>query len=202
MSVLRRREIPMALYIIVMVFLIFSNYTGIAKNVAADVRSWGIAIATFAALIGVINISYLHIMKLYRRSKGWPYSIVMFTCFIVYFIVAYIYEPGYNWIISNLSIPLGAAFLSGFNTLGVIFRGSRARSIWSVLILFSVVATALLMVSLGPLISPTLLDLATWIKDYPTTGVFRAVTIGIGIGLLMLVVRAILGLEKSYLGEM
>jgi hypothetical protein len=201
-SVLRRREIPMALYIIVMVFLIFSNYTGIAKNVAADVRSWGIAIATFAALIGVINISYLHIMKLYRRSKGWPYSIVMFTCFIVYFIVAYIYEPGYTWIISNLSIPLGAAFLSGFNTLGVIFRGSRARSIWSVLILFSVVATALLMVSLGPLISPSILDIATWIKDYPTTGVFRAVTIGIGIGLLMLVVRAILGMEKSYLGEM
>lgn len=192
----------MALYIIVMVFLIFSNYTGIAKSVAADVRSWGIAIATFAALIGVINISYLNIMKLYRRREGWPYSIVMFTCFIVYFVVAYVYTPGYDWIISNLSIPLGAAFLSGFNTLGVIFRGSRARSIWSVLILFSVVVTALLMVSLGPLISPSLLDIATWIKNYPTTGVFRAVTIGIGIGLLMLVVRAILGLEKSYLGEM
>ena len=191
----------MALYIIVMVFLIFSNYTGIAKNVAADVRSWGIAIATFAALIGVINITYLHIMKLYRRREGWPYSIVMFTCFIVYFIAAYSYKPGYDWIISNLSIPLGAAFLSGFNTLGVIFRGSRARSIWSVLILFSVVVTALLMVSLGPLISPSIIDIATWIKNYPTTGVFRAVTIGIGIGILMLVVRAILGLEKSYLGE-
>lgn len=192
----------MALYIIVMVFLIFSNYTGVAKNIAADVRSWGIAIATFAALIGVINISYLHITKLYRKKEGWPYSIVMFTCFIVYFVVAYEYKPGYDWIISNLSIPLGAAFLSGFNTLGVIFRGSRARSIWSALILFSVVVTALLMVSLGPLISPSIIDIATWIKNYPTTGVFRAVTIGIGIGLLVLVVRAILGMEKSYLGEM
>lgn len=202
MSVLRRREIPMSLYIIVMVFLIFSAYTGVAPKFASDVRSWGIAIATFAALIGVINISYLHILKLYRRRKGWQYSIVMFTCFIVYFVVAYVYQPGYNWIISNLSIPLGAAFLSGFNTLGVIFRGSRARSIWSVLILFSVIMTALLSVSIGPVIWPGIVDIATWIKDYPTTGVFRAVTIGIGIGLLMLVVRAILGMEKSYLGEL
>jgi hypothetical protein len=200
--VLRRREIPMALYIIVMVYLIFSNYTGIGKNYAADIRSWGIAIATFAALIGVISISYIHILKIYRRRAGWPYSIVLFTCFIVYFVVAYVYNPGYTWIISNLSIPLGAAFLSGFNTLGVIFRGSRVRSIWSLLIVISVVFTALYMASVGPVISPVIVSVATWINNYPTTGVFRAVTIGIGIGLLMLVVRAILGMEKSYLGEM
>jgi len=202
MSILRRRELPMALYIIVMVYLIFSNYTGIGTGLAGDIRGWGIAIATFAGLIGVINLSYLNIMKLYQKREGWPYSIVMFICFIVYFFAAYYYTPGYDWIISNLSIPLGAAFLSGFNTLGVIFRGSKARSIWSGLILFSVIVTALLMVSLGPLISPSILDIARWIKDYPTTGVFRAVTIGIGISILMLVVRAILGMEKSYLGEM
>jgi len=192
----------MAMYVIVMVYLILSNYTGIGMNFAADLRGWGIAIATFAALLGVISISYIHALKIYRGKQGWPYSIVMFTCFIVYFVVAYVYTPGYTWIISNLSIPLGAAFLSGFNTLGVIFRGSRIRSIWSVLILFSVVFTALFMASVGPVISPSIVSIGTWIMDYPTTGVFRAVTIGIGIGLLMLVVRAILGMEKSYLGEL
>jgi hypothetical protein len=200
--VLRRREIPMALYIIVMVYLILSNYTGLGKDLAADIRGWGIAIATFAALIGVISISYIHMLKIYRRRSGWPYSIVLFICFIVYFVVAHVYIPGYNWIISNLSIPLGAAFLSGFNTLGVIFRGSRVRSIWSLLIIISVVFYALYLSSVGPVISPIVVSIATWINNYPTTGVFRAVTIGIGIGLLMLVVRAILGMEKSYLGEM
>lgn len=202
MSILRRKEIPMSLYIIAMVFLLFSNYTGIASNIASDVRSWGIAIATFAALIGVISISYLNIIKIYEKRDGWPYSIVMFVCFIVFFVCAYVYEPGYTWIISCISIPLGAAFLSGFNTLGVIFRGSHVRSYWSAIIIFSVIITALYMVSIGPVIWPGIIDIAVWIKDYPTTGVFRAVTMGIGIGLLMLVVRAILGMEKSYLGEM
>jgi hypothetical protein len=40
-----------------------------------------------------------------------------------------------------------------------------------------------------------------WLKDVPNTGAMRAITIGMGVGLLAVVIRVLLGMERSYLGE-
>ncbi len=202
MSILKRREIPIAICIITTAFLLVSYYTGIGTGFATDMRTWMIQISTFAMFLGVFMLFRRHINILLRKSEGWPYSVVIFLSFLFYIVVQYSSKELYNYVLMNVYTPMGYASAAAVVPITIYWRGTKIRSIFSGILVLTLLITNFSNASIGTLIfGPGIVVLGSWIKTVINTGVMRAITIGMGLGMLTVILRIFLGMETSYLGE-
>jgi hypothetical protein len=202
MSILKRREIPIAICIITTVFLLFSYYTGIAAPFATDMRGWMIQISTFAMFLGVFMLFRRHTQILLRKAEGWPYSAIIFGFFLFYLVVQYSSKELYNYVLMNVYTPMAYASASAVVPITIYWRGTKVRSIFSGLLVLTLLITNFSSAAIGTTIfGPGITVLGAWIKNVINTGVMRAITIGMGLGLLTVILRIFLGMETSYLGE-
>lgn len=203
MSLLKSRGITWAAYAVPLMIILFVSYTGIGKGIDSQIISWAVIIWVFSYLVGIYNMFSQHAMKIIKKAEGFQYSFLLFASFFL--LLAYAYMPhnlGYDWYVVNLMGPMRLVLkLSGFFTALFIYRGARARSIETGLLLLSMSVITLGSSALGPIIGPWVMYLAEWFNKVVNTGVMRAITIGTAVGLLVTFVRALMGLEKSYMGE-
>lgn len=202
MSVLKQKEFAIILFILPLVFILFNFYTGIAGPQATEVINWGAYLWNFSMIIGTYSMFKKHLLTITEKRKEWPYSVIMFFSFFVYFIMGYIHQPTFKWILDFVQTPIMMTIWVGaFTTFTMIFRGARTRSWIGYLLLFSTIMTVLRMAPIGETIWIGFPIIGNWINKVPNTAVMRAITIGMGIGLLATMAREILGKETHYLGE-
>jgi hypothetical protein len=201
-SILRRREFPMALCIFTTVFLLFSYYTDIGTGLATNFRVWMTQISMFAMIVGVIMLIQRHTQIIMRRTPGWHYSIVAFFFLIMYTIVQYSSKDVYTFVLTNIYTPMQYAGTGAVVPIVIYYRGARVKSIYSAILITTLFISNFYNSVIGPvLLGPGIMPLGSWIKDVINTGAMRAITIGMGLGLLVVLIRVILGMEVSYLGE-
>lgn len=202
MSLLKRREIPIVICVGSLVYLIFSYYTNIGTGIATDFRSWMTQVSTFAMFLGVVMLFIRHTKIILRRSKGWPYSIIVFAFFLFYTAVQYSSKDLYQYVLMNIYTPIAYAAATAIVPITIYYTGTRVRSIFSALLVGTLIISNFYNIALGSvLFGPGLAQLGGWLNDVINTGVMRAITIGMGLGLLTVVIRIIMGKEVSYLGE-
>ena len=56
-------------------------------------------------------------------------------------------------------------------------------------------------VALGELVWADFPLVGSWIKDVPMMAVFRALAMGVGLGVILIGFRNLIGLEKGYVGD-
>jgi hypothetical protein len=202
MSIFRRKEIAMLFYIVPMLFIVFEYYTGIGSNAASALITWGIILSTFTYLIGGFAIFRYHILKIANKNNDWPYSAMLMATFASFLGMAYLHQPGYQWVLENVYQPLTILMFGfvGFYTVTALFRGSRVRNLHAGALIVCAVLLMLYNAPVGEAIWPGFQTIGGWLKDVPNTGVMRGVVIGVAIGVLATFVRSLLGLETSYLG--
>jgi len=202
MSVLRRREIAILFYVVPMLFLVFEYFTGIGSESSSALIGWAIILSTFTYLIGGFAIFRLHILNIAKQKGEWPYSVILITSFALFLGLAYTYQPGYKWVLENVYTPLTIIMFGfvGFYAATALFRGARIRNFNAGLLIICAIFLMLYNAPIGEAMWPGFKTIGGWLKDVPNTGVMRAVTIGVAIGILATFVRALLGLETSYLG--
>jgi hypothetical protein len=83
----------------------------------------------------------------------------------------------------------------------MLFRGARTRNWVGMLLLISSIITVLRMAPVGEVIWTGFPVIGTWLNAVPNAAVMRAITIGMGIGLIATMVRELLGKETHYLGD-
>jgi hypothetical protein len=202
MSFLKRREIPIAICVGSMVYLLFSYYTNIGTGIASDLRSWMTQVSTFAMLIGVVMLFIRHTKIILRRIEGWPYSIIALVSFFLYTVVQYSSKDLYQYVLMNIYTPIGYASATAVVPITIYYTGTRVRSIFSALLVGTLIISNFYNIAIGTVIfGPGLNQIGSWLNDVINTGVMRAITIGMGLGLLTVVIRIIMGMETSYLGE-
>lgn len=202
MSIVRRKEIAMLFYVAPMLFIVFEYYTGVGSNAASALITWGIILSTFTYLIGGFAIFRHHILKIANKNNDWPYSTILMATFASFLGMAYLHQPGYQWVLENVYQPLTILMFGfvGFYTVTALFRGSRVRNLHSAILMACAVLLMLYNAPVGEAIWPGFQTIGAWLKNVPNTGVMRGVVIGVAIGVLATFVRALLGLETSYLG--
>lgn len=202
MSILKSREIPIAICIITTAFLMVSYYTDLGTGLATNMRGWMIQISTFAMFLGVAMLFRRHINILLRKTEGWPYSVVIFVFFFFYFAVQYSSTELYNYVLMNVYTPMAYASAAAVVPITIYWRGTKVRSIYSGLLVATLLITNFSSAAIGTtLFGPGINILGMWIKNVINTGVMRAITIGMGLGMLTVIMRIFLGMETSYLGE-
>jgi len=173
--------------------------------------SWGGFLAAVALILGVLNLFTVHTTRLFRERN--PYSgILVFSMLAVAALAitdsaaVNLTENGVANVFNLVQAPLEAAVASllAFFLLFAGFRLlKRQRNIWSVLFIL----TAVLILLSNALINSALLpagaslifsQLRNTIQDIFVTAGVRGILIGVALGIVMLSIRMLIGLERPY----
>ena len=202
MSVLKQKEFAVILFVAPLLFILFNYYTGIAGPAATELINWGAYLWNFSMIIGTYSMFRKHLMTITEKQKDWPYSVIMFASFFVYFGTSYFLKDTFQWILDYVQNPIMLTIWVGaFTTFTMLFRGARTRNWIGMLLLISSIITVLRMAPVGEVIWTGFPVIGTWLNTVPNAAVMRAITIGMGIGLIATMVRELLGKETHYLGD-
>lgn len=166
---------------------------------------WIIASAAAAVLVGVINLTRIHLDRVLRRRAGWHESAVLLGAMYGYALVVLATSPAApaaDWVFRNVMAPLYATMFSliAFFVTTAAYRAFRARTLEGAVLL---IAAVVALIGLSPL-GDTLLHgwggLAEWLLAVPVAGAYRAIQVGAALGALATAVRILLGLERAHLG--
>lgn len=208
MSILRKREIPLTISAIVAIIVVLDFFIKVPllRTASNEVGKWVVIGSACALGLGLVNLIQIHGRRIIdRKGNQWLYSAwLLFVMFVVLFFggVWGTSNRVFVWFFDNIYSPAdGTAFsLATLYMTSAAYRSFRARS-WeaAVLLIFGVIAM-LKNAPVGELIWTGFPPLGTWILTYPSGGVYRAIIMGIGLGIIFIGIRVLLGLEKGFLG--
>jgi hypothetical protein len=163
---------------------------------------WTVIMGAFALLLGLFNILTVHGQRIWRRQRGWPYSIVLLVTVVVV-LVAGVYgpqSPSMAWVFTHVQLPLQATFFSllAFFIASAAYRVFRARTLESTLLLITGLIVLLGQAPLSQLLWDRLPLIKDWILAIPSTAGARGILLGAALGIVTTGLRVILGLDRQY----
>lgn len=202
-----RKEIPLLITLVSGLIYVIANFFAVpvAKTAKNTLDSWFLVSTAFAVLLGVINLTLLHLRNISTRRVGWGYSVVLLVS--MYFVMLYgvfktASDPFFNDFIFNRMInPLSGTMFSllCFYITSAAYRAFRIRSFEATLLLVTAVIIMLGRAPIGDLISPWLPKATSWLLDIPNVAGMRGIQIGATLGGIATSLRIIAGIERAYL---
>lgn len=221
-----KREIPLFITFFVGTLLIVAVFIPPIENIEKTFTLFFDIIAVFAFFLGGGNLIRVHIKKLRTKKKDWIYSIVTLGGFIMMLaagllklgneggIAATVTAEGswfqeiFNYVINPLQSTMYA--LLAFFVASASYRAFRAKNKEATILLVAAFIILLGRTPFGMMLTGWIPEsfsifqipnLAIWIMNSANLAGQRAIMIGIGLGVVSMSLRLILGVERTYLGE-
>ncbi len=211
-----KKTLPLLIVLVMGILLGFQYF---APHRASDIFlndfyiNWVITIGIFGAVLGYFSFLRVHIYKVIKRSHDWYFSAINLLALLA-MIVSAIFDGTSAGMFMNLftyvSVAVNATVfaLLAFYISSAAYRAFRARSMQAVALLIAAIIVMLGRVPIGePLsfwthfgINITFYDVSQWILNVPNMAAKRAIALGVGLGSLLVSLKIILGIERSYLG--
>ena len=221
-----RREVPLFITFFIGMLLIFAVFIPPIETLGEDFTVFFDIIAVFAFFLGGGNLLRVHLTKVSRKQADWGFSIVTLVGFLGMLAIG-LFKLGneggiaasptaagslFQLIFDFVLVPLGATMYSllAFFVASASYRAFRAKNREATILLvaatiiligrtpFGMYLTSWVPESFSVLEVP---NLAMWIMNAPNLAGQRAIMIGIGLGVVAMSLRIILGIERTYLGE-
>jgi hypothetical protein len=221
-----RREIPLFITFFVGTLLIFSVFIPPLESTGENFTLFFDIIAVFAFFLGGGNLMRIHLTKLIKQRPDWGFSIVTIVGFLGMLAAGMfkIGNPGdistsvtaegslFQMIYVSVFVPLGSTMyaLLAFFVASASYRAFRAKNREATILLVAAFIILLGSTPFGTLLTMwvpeefsffQIPNLAVWILSSPNLAGQRAIIIGIGLGVVSMSLRLILGVERTYLGE-
>lgn len=208
MSLFYKSQVPLLIASFLSIFLILEFFLdfSILRNLSSDLQSWGVVIAAFALGLGVVTVARNNYSAIKRRDKNWPYFlwglIIMFVMIVTGLTGDIGKHPIFLWLYNNAFTHLSSTMYSvlAFYITTAAYRAFRARNVDAALVLVSGVFVILTIAPVGAVIWSGFPIIGQWLLDIPNMAGMRGIIIGVGLGVLALGVRTILGYERAHLG--
>jgi hypothetical protein len=187
---------------------------------------WFNVLASFAFLLGALSLLRTHGRKVLARRKDWLYSLLTLVSFVGVLVIGMLKlggPPGLagdvahpdswlTWVFQWIYSPLKSTLYSllAFFVASAAYRAFRLHSLEAGLLLAAALIVLLGQTPFGVAMTawfPEPLDflridhLSAWLLRVPNTAGWRAILIGIALGIVSMSLRLILGLERGALGE-
>jgi hypothetical protein len=221
-----KRQVPIFITFFVGALLIVSVFIPPAQGLGENFTLCFDIIAVFAFFLGGGNLVRIHSGHVARRKPGWGYSLVTLTGFFLMLAAGLfkIGNPGgiaasvtasgswFQTIFESVFTPLGSTMyaLLAFFVASASYRAFRAKNREATVLLIAAFVILLGRTPFGTMLTGWMPDsfsvleipnLAIWIMGGPNLAGQRAIIIGIGLGVVSMSLRLILGVERTYLGE-
>lgn len=221
-----KRQVPLLITFFVGTLLILSVFIPPMENLGENFTLFFDIIAVFAFFLGGGNLLRVHINKLSKKKTDWPFSIVTIAGFTIMLVAGLfkIGNPGdiassvtaegslFQVIYQSVFVPLGSTMyaLLAFFVASASYRAFRAKNREATILLIAAFIILLGSTPFGTMLTSWIPDsmsiaqipnLAVWIMSSPNLAGQRAIIIGIGLGVVSISLRLILGIERTYLGD-
>lgn len=203
-----KREGPIAVLVLVGIAYIASVMLAgpSLEPVQKTLDDWYKVVVGFTTFVGVVSLTQVNGRQVLRRAGGWIYNAILLVILYGYILLGIfggLKNVAFNLIYNNILTPI---LMTIFSTLtfwigSAAYRAFRAKSFDSAVLLISAVIVMIGRVTLGAAISPHLPKWAAWIVGVPTLAGMRAIEMGAAIGGVVLALRMITGLERSFMGS-
>lgn len=185
---------------------------GILNDISDVLLQIAVVTVALTILFGVANLLLVHLTRLRRRERGWPYSIVLIAAAVLVFGLwltgnlnaATSPEAGQNRVaLENIQIAVESALaaLLVFTLVFGAYRLMRGRVTWSA-VLFTL---TLLIVLIGALtaqqvggVAELINGVRAWLLAVPVSAGARGLLLGIALATVIAAVRILIGQERAY----
>lgn len=157
---------------------------------------YGLIIAVFALILGVLNLSSVHLQRIKHQQAGWSYSVILLLVLFILMAVGLVSGPSgsvMRWSLNAILLPLQSAFFSllAFFLLGMAYRSLRINSVESSLFVGSALIVILASTPIGSLFGPVMVGIKRYLLDVPATAGARGLLLGIALGTIVTGLRLI-----------
>jgi hypothetical protein len=201
--------IPVSITTIICVIILFQYYVNVPvlSSVASEIMNYGVVILAFAMCLGAVRIVQINVQQALKKSKRWVYSTLTVASTLL-MLGAGLMPPiatnaVYLWLFTNVYAVLQgcAAGLLIFFITSSSYRAFRARSLESAALLIAGIFVLFTNAPIGTAMWNMFPVIGRWILDVPNTAGMRGIIIGIGISILVIGYRTLMGREKGYFGS-
>jgi len=171
--------------------------------------SWAILVGGFAVLVGAVNLAQVHYLKISRRDRSWPYSLLLLLSMLVTILLGFAFGPTsplMQALVQGVIFPVEAslmALLAVTLAYAAIRLFRRRTDLMPVIFLTSAVfllAAGLALPYIGQL--PILGDLlGPWLIAGPVAGGARGILLGVALGALVTGLRSLFAMDRPYGGK-
>lgn len=216
-----RKEIPLAIMFVCGVFMAIQFYIPhkTLSIIYEDFNNTVQVVGAVALVLGIVSILSIHFGKISTKQPGYGYSYFLIVFFFLMGASGFLpaaanlggflghggREEGsffinlYNYVLTPVQATMFA--LLAFFIASAAYRAFRARSIIATLLLLTAIFVMLGRVPIGPAIfGDWIADFANWIMAVPNAAAKRAIIVGVGLGILSLSLKMVLGIERAWLG--
>ena len=210
-----KRQLPLIIVLVGGITFIFQYY--VPHQASQDLYQWyldwAMVMGVFASIMGFFSIIKLHATKVSKKAPGWYFSVITLCCMLLMVLGAVFTGKEEDSLFMQLykyvQVPIEATVFSllAFYISSAAYRAFRAKSAQATALLIAAIIVMLGRVPIGEYISfwkpwgiPTLTDISDWLLNVPNMAAKRAITIGVALGMMVMSLKIILGIERSYLG--
>ena len=206
-SIIGRKEAPVILTAIFGIMMILNFFLDIPTlaSVAAESQRMFIPIVSAATLVGATTLVLFHIKKVTSRKDDRATSAILLVTFFFFLIFALLpgYESAYS---ATYSIIVGRLYeatwaLISLFMVSMAYRAFQVKSFETLLFAVSCIVVLFGNAPIGEAIFPGASGALKWLMDIPSMAGMRAITIGVGLGVVAYGVRVMLGYDRTALGE-
>ncbi len=211
-----KKKVPL-LIVFIMGFVMAVQYfvpSDFSKKFYDTYIDWAIVIGIFGGVLGFFSFFRVHIHKVSKQAPNWQFSLISILCALLMIIAALLGGRGSGSLFMKLFLYTSAAInatvfsLLAFYISSAAYRAFRARSTQALALLLAAVIMMLGRVPIGDSISfwtawgwPSINEISQWILNVPNLAAKRAIILGVGLGSLLMSLKIILGIERTYLGS-
>jgi hypothetical protein len=175
----------------------------------AMLTNWAVLVAAMAVLVGVGNLTLVHMEKIRNREKNSVYGLVLIASLLITFVVGLALGPSdqlMQFAMDAIIVPVEAS-LMGILAVTLVYASIRLlrRRADAMTVIFLVVALLFLIAALPTPLDPGLTDplsflILGFLRLFSDGGA-RGLLIGIALGALLTSLRVLFGIDRPYGGN-
>jgi hypothetical protein len=207
-----RRQIPLALTFIVGIIITANWFIDLAplNNLSNTITNFNTVMVAFMMGFAGVNILMIHTRRIQKNmSQGNMldvfFSVLLLGSLIIWTAVGIFMgttSDTYQWMYTNFNLPLSSTAYAAtlFYLASATYRVIRARSTETTILV--VVSIVVIMGNMPMFVTyiPALMTVKNWLAEVVVTAAYRAITIGVGLGGILMGVRTLLAMETGFLG--
>lgn len=207
-----RRQIPLALTFIVGIIITANWFIDLTplNDLGNTITNFNTVMVAFMMGFAGVNILMIHTRRIQKNmSQGNMidvfYSVLLLGSLIIWIAVGIFMgrsSDTYQWMYTNFNLPLSSTAYAAtlFYLASATYRVIRARSTETTILV--VVSIVVIMGNMPMFVTyiPALMTVKNWLADVVVTSAYRAITIGVGLGGILMGVRTLLAMETGFLG--
>lgn len=175
---------------------------GWLRELSEEFIRWATILFAFALILGLLNLTQIHVQRIRQRAESWPYSLILLGTAGLTLLAGAQSASGLTlqWLFRYVQAPLHATLLSlvVFFIFSASWRAFRTRNIGVFIMLITAVIVLLGQIPLSESFGLEFVQFQQWVVNVPGMAGQRGILLGVALGAVLTGLRLLLGVYGKH----